>query len=172
MSERPFEPAEPRAKRRFRFGMRGLIGGVLLLGLVFGWLARAQRAAVEQEAAVAELAQERVGLIGREPTLLCLVLAKLTGAPTILPDTPALFSKWISPGWFSRPVGFNGFRVHQGNAPRVTALLRRLGDVHEVQFQRGLKLFYINKVRYRDLGPERATCTFKVYPAAAAPPGS
>src|SRR5258706_15746372 len=81
-------------RRRLRFGMRGLIGAVLLLGLVFGWLARMQRQAVEREAVVAELARDRVGVITREPTLLCLVLTKLRGSLNNLPETPAKFEKW------------------------------------------------------------------------------
>src|SRR5262249_45788388 len=71
-------------RRRFRFGMRDLIGAVLLLGLVFGWLARMHRQAVEREALVAELARDRVIVNSREPTLLCLVLSKLLGERTIL----------------------------------------------------------------------------------------
>src|SRR3954466_10382435 len=85
-------------RRRLRFGMRGLLGAVLLLGLVFGWLARMQRQAVGREAVVAELARDRVIVNRRDPTLLCLVLTKLRGSRNILPETPAKFEKWLSPG--------------------------------------------------------------------------
>jgi hypothetical protein len=156
-------------RRRLRFGMRRLLGAVLLLGLVFGWLAGMQRQAVEREALVAELARDRVIVNSREPALLGLFLSKLLRERTILPDTPARFSKWLSPGWFSRPVGFNaGRRLRNEDVPRLVERLRRLGDVHEVQFRggslNGLRLFYINKVPYSQLGPERDTCTFKAYP--------
>jgi hypothetical protein len=157
-------------RRRLRFGMRGLLGAVLLLGLVLGWLARMQRQAVEREAVVAELARDRVGVNSREPTLLCLVLTKLRGSRNILPETPAKFERWLSPGWFSRPVGFNAGRLRAEDIPRVVERLQRLGDVHEVEFHggslNGLRLFYIDKVPYGHLGPERATCTFKAYPAS------
>ena len=78
------EPTVPAAvsnskRRRLRFGMRGLIGVVLLLGLMFGWLTRIQREAVAREAVVAELARDGVGVNSREPTLLCLVITKLRG---------------------------------------------------------------------------------------------
>src|SRR5262245_1260854 len=110
------EPTVPAAvsnakQRRLRFGMRGLIGVVLLLGLVFGWLARMQREAVEREAIVAELARDRIRVNAREPTLLCLVLTKLCGSRTIGPDSWATFGKWLGPGWFTRPVGFNAGRL-------------------------------------------------------------
>lgn len=157
-------------RRRFRFGMRGLIVAVLLLGLSFGWLARMRHEAVEREAVVAAVARERVGVNHREPTLLCLVLTKLRGAREILPETPDKFRNWLSPGWFSRPLGFNASRLPEDRVPHVVALLKRLGDVHEVRFHGGsadgVKLFYIDKIPYGQLGEERETCTFKVYPAS------
>jgi hypothetical protein len=157
-------------RRRLRFGMRGLLGAVLVLGLVFGWLAHMQRQAMERESLVAELASDRVIVNRREPTLLCLVLSKLLGERTILPDTPARFSKWLGPGWFSRPVGFNaGRRLRDEDVPRLVERLRRLGDVYEVQVRGGsldgLRLFSINNVpSYSQPEPEPYTCTFRAYP--------
>jgi hypothetical protein len=152
--------------------MRGLIGAVLLLGFVFGGLARMRREAEEREAVVAELARDRVGVVAREPTLLCLALTKLRGSRNILPETPEAFKQWLSPGWFSRPVGFNASRLPEDGVPRAVERLRRLGAVHEVRFHGGsadgVRLFYIDKVRYSQLGPERETCTFKAYPALGA----
>ena len=85
MNEPTVQSAVSDAKRRrLRFGMRGLIGVVLLLGLIFGWLARMQREAVQREAVVAELARDRIVVNSREPTLLCLVLTKLRGSRNIL----------------------------------------------------------------------------------------
>lgn len=170
MSEPTAQSAVSNTKRRrLRFGMRGLIGVVLLLGLIFGWLARMRREAVEQEAVVAELTRDRVGVISREPTLLCLVLTKLRGSRNILPETPAAFAKWLSPGWFSHPISFNASRLAEDGVPRVVERLQRLGTVHEVRFHGGsadgVKLFFIGEVRYGELGSERETCTFKVYPA-------
>ena len=163
-------------RRRLRFGMRSLLGIVLFLGLVFGWLARMQRQAVEQEAVVAELARDRVIVNSREPNLLCLALTKLRGSRNILPETPAKFEKWLSPGWFSRPVGFNAGRLRDEDVPRVVERLQRLGDVHEVEFHgsslNGLRLFYIGKVPFGRLGPERDGCTFKAYPISSVTPGS
>ena len=103
-----------------------------------------------------------------------LVLSKLLRDRTILPDTPARFSKWLSPGWFSRPVGFNaGRRLRDEEIPRVVARLQRLGDVYEVQFRggslHGLRLFYIGTIPYYSLGTERDTFTIKAYPAAVSP---
>src|SRR5262245_10695511 len=72
------EPAAPATvlgpKRRFRFGVRSLIGVVLFLGLVFGWLARMQRQVAEQDALVAELARDRVVVNSQVPNWLCLAL--------------------------------------------------------------------------------------------------
>jgi hypothetical protein len=152
--------------------MRGLIGVVLLFGLSFGWLARMQREAVEREAVVAELAHAHIVVNSREPTLLCLVLTKLRGSRNILPETPAKFGKWLNAGWFSRPIGFNAGRLRDEDVPRIVERLQRLGDVQEVEFHgrslNGLRLFYIGKVPYGRLGPERDTCTFKAYPGSGA----
>lgn len=177
MNEPTFQTAVSNPKRRrLRIGMRGLIGVVLLLGLVFGWLARMQQQALEREAVVSELARVRVGVNTREPTLLCLVLTKLRGSTNNLSETPAAFEKWLSPGWFSYPVGFNASRLRNEGVSRVVERLRRLGDVHEVQFRgrslNGLRLFYIGKVPYDQLGPEGGTCTVKVYPASGTTSGS
>ncbi len=166
MNETAVQVAEPKLKRRrLRFGLRGLIGVVLLLGLVFGWLARIHRQALEREALVADLARDRVVVNSRYPTLLCLVVTKLRGGRIILPETPKKFEKWLSPGWFSRPVGFNAGYLRDESVPRVVERLQRLGEVHEAQFHggslNGLRLFYIGKVPY--LGPEQDTCTFKTY---------
>ena len=82
----------PKSKqRRFQLGMRGLIGSVLILGLLFGWLARMRAEALEREAVVAELASEHIIVNSRKPTLLCLVLTKLRGSRNVLPETPAKF---------------------------------------------------------------------------------
>ncbi|MGE3819879.1 MAG: hypothetical protein AB7I30_10615 [Isosphaeraceae bacterium] len=155
---------------RFRIGIRGLIGVVLLLGVGFGSLARMRREAVQREALVAELARDRILVNSREPTLLCLVLTKLRGSREILPGTPAAFESWLSPGWFSRPVGFNAGRLPDAETPRVVERLRRLGDVHEVEFHggslNGLKLFYINRIPHYQFGPEGRARTFRSYPAA------
>jgi hypothetical protein len=163
-------------RRRLRFSMRGLIGIVLILGLFFGWLARMQREAVEREALVAELARDGVRVNAREPTLLCLVVTKLRGSRNVLPETPAKFEKWLSPGWFSRPVGFNAGRLRAEEVPRVVERLQRLGDVHEVEFHggslNGLRLFSIGKALSGWLGAERDTCTFREYPISKAASGS
>ncbi len=163
-------------QRRLRFGMRGLIAVVLLFGLVFGLLARMQREAVAREAVVSELARDRVIVNSREPSLLCLILTKLRGSRNILPETPAKFEQWLNPGWFSRPVGFNAGTLREQDVPRIVERLRHLGDVHEVEFHggslNGLRLFYIGKIPYGSLGPERDTCTFKAYPGSSAAPAS
>ncbi len=164
-------------QRRFQLGMRRLIGSVLVLGLLFGWLARMRREALEREAVVAELARDHIIVNSRAPTLLCLVLTKLRGSRNVLPETPAKFEKWLSPGWFSRPTGFNaGRQLWDDDVPRVVDRLQRLGQVHEVQFPggslNGLRLFFIDEVPYGRLGPERDTCTIKSYPTSAASAGS
>jgi hypothetical protein len=177
MNEPSVQAFVPTAKpRRLRFGMRSLIGVVLVAGLFLGWLARMQREALDREAVVAELARDRVLVNSREPTLMCLILTKLRGSRNILPETPAKFEKWLSPGWFSRPVGFNAGRLRDQDVPGVVARLQRLGDVHEVEYHssslKGLRLFYIGKVPSGRLGPDRDTCTFKSYPVSRATPGS
>jgi hypothetical protein len=154
--------------------MRGLIGAVLLLGLLFGWIARMQRQARERESLVAELAHDGIHVNSTDPTLLCLILMKVLA--TNSRDVEARCGKWIGPGWFYCLKGFNAGHLKDERVPRVVERLHRLGDVHEVQFRGGsldgLRLFYIGKIPYYQLGPERDTCMFKAYPASGATPGS
>lgn len=168
----------PKSKqRRLQLGIRGLIGLVVLLGLVFGWLARMREEALEREAVVAELVSEHIIVNSRKPTLLCLVLAKLRCSRNVLPETPAKFEKWLSPGWFSLPTGFNaGRQLRDDDVPRVVERLQRLGQVHEVQFQGGslnaLRLFFIDEVPRGRLGPKGETYTIKSYPPGRTGSGS
>jgi hypothetical protein len=152
--------------------MRGLIGFVLFLGLVFGWFGRVQRQVAEQEALVAELARDGIVVNGREPTQLCLALSL-----PLAPPSSRNWLSWLSLDWISRPIGFNaGTHLRDEDVPRAVKRLQRLGDVHEAQFHggslNGLRLFHIGKMRYRDLGPEQDTCTSNAYPVRAATPGS
>jgi hypothetical protein len=85
--------------------------------------------------------------------------------------------KWFSPGWLSRPIGFNGgARLRDDDVRRVVERLQRLGDVHEVQIQggslNGLRLFYIGKVPRSELGSNRGNRTLKSYPVSAGASGS
>jgi hypothetical protein len=155
-------------RRRLRFGMRSLLGIILFFGLVFGWLANAQRQVMEQDALVADLARSRVVVNSRVPNRLCLALD--------LHCDPGMSSKWLSwlsPGWLSRPDGFNaGTHLRDNEVTRVVERLQRLGDVYEVQFHGGsldgLRLFNIGRIDYLSLGPKRDTCTFKAYPVSSA----
>jgi hypothetical protein len=163
-------------RRRLRFGMRSLVGIVLLIGLAFGWLARVQRQVAEQDALIAELARDRVIVNSQVPNWLCLALN--------LPLDPARSSKWsrkwlswLSPNWFSRPDGFNvGRHLRDEDVPRIVEWLQWLGDVYEVQYHGGsldgLRLFCIGRIDFRELGPQRDTCTFKAYPIPGVASGS
>jgi hypothetical protein len=163
-------------RRRLRFGMRSLIGIVLLLGLAFGWLARVQRQIAEQDALVAELARDRVIVNSQVPNWLCLALNSPLD-PGRSSEWSRKWLSWLSPNWFSRPDGFNaGRHLRDEEVPRVVQRLQRLGDVYEVQYHGGsldgLRLFWIGRFDHRELGPERDTCTFKAYPVLGATSGS
>jgi hypothetical protein len=164
----PLSAASGPKRRRLRFGLRGLIGAVLVLGLVFGWVARMRREAGEREALVAELDRERIRVNHSEPTLLCLALMKVLSMSSV--DTRIRCSRWLGPGWFYHPKGFNAGHLHDEQVPHVVERLRRLGVVWEITYTRppslsGLKLFYIEyKVPYFSLGPERDTCRFERHP--------
>jgi hypothetical protein len=150
---------EPK-RRRPRFGMRGLIGAVLVLGLLFGWAARMQRQAREREVLVAELARERIYVNTADPTYLCLVAMKVLSTDSEAAKVRC--SRWIGPGWFSLPGGFNAGRLPEDRVPSVVERVGRLGAVWEVEYTRppltGLRLFYVDRVPYGQLGPEGETC--------------
>jgi hypothetical protein len=143
---------------------------VLVTGMVFGWLARVQRQGREVAGLVSDLSRERVIVNSREPTLLCRVAMKVLSANDR--DVEARLGGWIGPWWFSRPVGFNAGRLPEGKVPRLVERLQRLGTVHEVHYHAasldGLRLFYIGKVPYGQLGPDGRTCTFRTFPAPGA----
>jgi hypothetical protein len=167
MVEAPARAAESRPRnKRLRFGLRGLLILILLLGLVFGWIARMQQQAREQEFLVADLARDRIIVNHPGPTLLCLILMKAL-APDGR-DIEARCARWLGPGWFSHPRGFNAGRLKEEQVASVVERLRRLGTVWEETYTTpslaGLKLFYIDQVPYNSLGPDGRTCIIRQHP--------
>jgi hypothetical protein len=137
---------------------------------MFGWIARMQRQAREQEIFLTELARDRIIVNHLEPTLLCLILMKVLA--THSRDVEARCARWLGPGWFSRPKGFNARRLREEQVASVVERLRRLGTVWEVTYTcpslAGLKLFYIDRVPYNNLGPDGSTCVIKQHPKTLA----
>ncbi len=166
MTTSPVSVETKPAKRRLRLGLRKMMGLVLVLGLIFGGVARFQRQAREVEALTADLARDRIRVNSSDPSLLCLVVMKVLATDSRKAE--ARCSRWIGPGWFSRPVGFNAGRLKEEKVPHLVERLRRLGTVFEVHFHsatlNGLRLFYIDKIPYGQLGPDRNTCTFRKFP--------
>ena len=154
-------------RRRFRIGLRGLIGLVLLLGLVFGLIAREGRRVGTQSAVVAAMRRMGINDAGHEPTYLCFAAMKFFS--TSNRDIEARFSKWLDPAWFYRVQMFKVFkkrgRMSDAEVPAAVEQMSRLGVVKEVQYHdpslQGLRLFYIDRIRYEELGPLRDTCTFR-----------
>jgi hypothetical protein len=160
-------------RRRLRFGMRSLLGIVLFLGMVFGWLTRMQRQAIEREAIVTDLANDWVHVESRKPTLCWRAISMLLRGRTVRIGTQIRLGMWLGLGWLSYPVSFSADNSLRDEAiPGVIKRLQLLGDVHEVQFhggwQNGTRIFYLGTIHYDQLGPERETCTFKAYPALEA----
>ena len=160
-------------RRRLRFGMRSLLGIVLILGLVFGWLTRMQRQAIEREAIVTDLANDWVHVESREPTFCWRAISMLLPERTVLIGTQIRLGKWLGLGWLSYPVSFSADNsLRDEVVPGVIKRLQLLGDVHEVQFhggwQNGTRFFYLGTIPCDRLGPERETCTFRAYPASRA----
>src|SRR5262249_837011 len=81
-------------------------------------------------------------------------------------------SRWLGPGWFSHPVGFNAGRISDDKAKPIVEKLRPLGTVHEVVYKTpslaGLRLFYVDRIPYRRLGVPKSECTYKTYPPSGA----
>jgi hypothetical protein len=153
-------------RRRPRFGLRILSGMILVLALVFGGIAHMQRQASERERFVAELARDRILVNHSEPTSVGLFITWVLR--TNGRDAQKRCGRWLSPGWFGAPRGFNAGRLADEKVPGVVERLKRLGVVWEVTFTQppdtGLKLFYIDKLRGWSLGPQKSTCTFRRYP--------
>ena len=167
MREVPARAAQSRPRsRRLRLGLRGLLILILLLGLVFGSVARMQRQARERELFVADLARDRIIVNHAEPTILSFVLMKVLATDNR--DVEARFAMWLGPGWFSRSKGFNAGRLKEVKVASVVERLRSLGTVREVPFTSpslaGLRLFYIDKVPYNPVGPDGSTCIIRQHP--------
>jgi hypothetical protein len=124
--------ATPR-RQRFRFGLRGLLVAVSLLGLALGLVAREHHRAEERTALVAELARAGVRPLLEEPTGVALLVRKF------LPRREAWVRDRIGKGWFSRPTVFACSRLGDEHVPYAIERLRRLGTVREIHF-RGRRL--------------------------------
>ena len=118
------EVARPK-RRRLRFGMRGLIAAVLVLGLVFGGIARMERQVRAREALVAELARDGIVVVDHQPTYLCLIMMKVLS--THSRDVEARCGQWIGPGWFYYPRSFNAGHLKDEKVARVVELIETTG---------------------------------------------
>jgi hypothetical protein len=172
MRQSTTHPVASKPKGRFRFGLRGLIGAVLFVGLALGLIAREDRRVRNQSAVIAEM--QRMGIVdgGHEPTILALIAMKWFSTDSRSIETR--FSRWIDTGWLYRVGWFNAGRLKEGEVPAVVERLRRLGAVREVHFHKpslkGLRLFYIDRISFDRLGGSRSSYTFRDYPPAIAGP--
>jgi hypothetical protein len=169
MRQSTTHPVASKPKGRFRFGLRGLIGAVLFVGLALGLIAREDRRVKNQSAVIAEM--RRMGVVegGHEPTILALIAMKWFSTDSR--SIEARFSGWIDTGWLYRVGWFSGGRLKEGQIPAVVERLRRLGAVREVYFhepsRKGLRLFYIDRISFNRLGVSRYLYTFRDYPPAS-----
>ena len=154
---------EPKTRVRFRFGIRGLSFFILLLALVLGWFHAVNQRLNEREVLLSQLLSERIFVNNSDPSYLTLFLMKVQSTDSS--SIEQKYAKWISPGWFSSPRGFNAGRLPEGKVKPLVERLQLIGPVNEVLFQGGtldgLRLFYIGEVPIQRLGPERAGCLIR-----------
>jgi hypothetical protein len=150
-------------RRRLRFGLRWLIGLILLIGLALGLIAREDRRVRTQSNVIAELSRMGVHAARQRPTLLCLIAMKFYSTNNRAIEDR--FSRWVDPGWFYRVEWFNAGRLEEERIPAVVERLVRLGAVKEVYFNepslKGLRLFYINPNGSYHLGVPEESCVFR-----------
>ena len=154
-------------KKRIRFGLRGLIGVILLVGLALGWFARQDRLARLQTARLAEL--QRMGVLVNDfrPTTVCLIAMRFFGGESN--KTKDKLVRWLDPGWFDRPKGFNAGYLPDDKVGPVVERVGRFGDVvKEVRFKGWgspeLCLLYIDRVPFDRLGVPRDQVTVIDHP--------
>jgi hypothetical protein len=154
---------ETKPRRRLRFGLRGLIGSILLIGLALGLIAREDRRVRTQSAVIADLSRMGVHAGGHRPTLPCFIAMKLYSTNNRAIENR--FSRWVDPGWFYRVEWFNAGRLEEERMPAVVERLVRLGAVKEVYFNepphKGLRLFYIDPTGSYRLSVPEESCAFR-----------
>ena len=161
------EILEPKPRVRFLFGIRRLMFFVLLAGLFLGWLHQKNQFFAQRDVLLSQLQTEKVYVNHQDPSYLTLFLMKVHGVGSN--SIEEAYSKWISPGWFSSPRGFNAGHLPEDKVGPLVERLRSLGQVKEVLYRGGsldgLRLFYIGEVPVGNLGPEGANCLIREHDA-------
>jgi hypothetical protein len=148
-------------RRRFRLGIRGLLGIILLVGLALGWFSWQDRLARRQTALLQELKQVNVHVNNPYPTRLCWFAMKILGKDSRA--TQDLLARWLDPGWMLTPRGFNAGMLTDSQVAGVVDRISQFGNVKEVRFDqppnKGLRLFYVENVPYERLGAAKSAVT-------------
>jgi hypothetical protein len=149
--------AAKKPKRRFRVGIRGLLVIVLVVGSGLGWFARQDRLARLQTARLVELRSMGVVVNEPYPTTFCWIAMRFFGDSRRTEDK---LSRWLDPGWFTRPRGFNAGSLPEDKVGPVVERIGQFGgEVKEVRFKGWgtpeLCLFYLDQVPYDRLGVPR-----------------
>jgi hypothetical protein len=123
-------PIAPARRRRFQFGLRGLLIFVTLLAIVVAWFEHLNRHAQNRTRLTGELVRSGILVDLEEPNWLGQLTKKFA------PGRETWLRGQLGRGWLGYPTVFCTSELPEDQVPLAADRLRRLGTVREFQFRR------------------------------------
>ena len=117
-------------RRRFQFGLRGLLAAVTLVALATAWIGYLNRQAQNRTKLTAELVGSGILVDLEEPNWLGQLAKKF------VPQREPWLRQRLGSGWLGYPTVFCTWDLKQEQVAAAADRLRRLGTVREFQFRR------------------------------------